>query len=89
MFAMRSTSLLLVLVLGLCYERSTGNPLCTPDTIDFATKLEQSSIVVYGKTMAKTMNEESDSVFHVFFQVDCILKGPATPRQINIINAGK
>ena len=89
MVAVRSTSLLLLLVLGLCYERSSGNPLCTPDNVDFGTKVEQSSIVVYGKTMAKMMNEESDSVFHVYFQVDCVLKGPATLRQINITNAGK
>lgn len=89
MFTINKISLLFVLVLGLCYERSTANPLCTPDTVDFATKVDQSSIVVYGKTMAKMMNEESDAVFHVFFQVDCILKGPATLRQINITNAGK
>ena len=88
MFAFHKTFLFL-LVVGLCYERSIGNPLCLPDTIDFATKVNQSSIVVYGKTMAKMMNEESDSIFHVFFQVDCILKGPATLRQINITNTGK
>jgi len=89
MFTINKISLLFIVVLGLCYERSTANPLCTPDTVDFATKVHQSSIVVYGKTMAKMMNEESDSVFHVFFQVDCILKGPATLRQINITNAGQ
>lgn len=84
------SSIFLLLALALIsYDPSMANPLCTSDSVDFATKVNQSSIVVYGKTMAKMMNEESDSVFHVFFQVDCILKGPATLRQINITNAGK
>jgi len=39
--------------------------------------------------MAKIIDEGSDSIFHVFFQVDCVLKGPATLRQINITNAGR
>ncbi|CAF0894008.1 unnamed protein product [Adineta ricciae] len=67
----------------------TTDRQCLPDTNDFATKVEKSSIVVYGKAMAKIMNEGSESIFHVFYQVDCILKGPATLRQINITNAGR
>ena len=81
-------SILLLLVVSLCSARSGSNRECAQDVVDFATKVEKSSVVVYGKTMAKIMNNGSDSVFYVFFQVDCILKGPATLRQINILNAG-
>lgn len=83
------SSLFLLIIVCVCYGKSTMDRRCTPDTIDFATKVEKSSVVVYGKAMAKIMNEGSDSIFHVFFQVDCILKGPATLRQINITNAGR
>jgi len=86
MFAI--SSVLLLIVVSLCHGKPTDRQ-CTPDTIDFATKVEKSSVVVHGKAMAKIMNEGSDSTFHVFFQVDCILKGPATLRQINITNAGR
>jgi hypothetical protein len=87
MFALTST--FLFIIVSLCHGAPTDNRQCAPDTIDFATKIEKSSVVVYGKTMAKIMNQGSESLFHVFFQVDCILKGPATLRQINITNAGK
>jgi hypothetical protein len=81
---------LIVLVASVSYGRTaTTDRSCVHDTIDFASKIDKSTVVVYGKTMAKTINEESESTFHVFFQVDCILKGPATLRQINITNAGK
>jgi hypothetical protein len=83
------SSIVLLIVVSLCHGKSTTDRQCTPDTIDFTTKVEKSPVVVYGKPMAKIMNEGSDSIFHVFFQVDCILKGPATLRQINITNAGK
>jgi len=86
MFAINSV--LLLIIVSLCYGQTT-NRQCASDTVDFATKVDKSSIVVYGKPMAKAMNEGSDSVFHVFFQVDCVLKGPATARQINITNAGR
>jgi hypothetical protein len=86
MFAI--SSVLLLIVVFLCHGLPT-NRECAPDTIDFATKVDKSSVVVYGKAMAKIMNEGSDSTFHVFFQVDCVLKGPATLRQINITNVGK
>jgi hypothetical protein len=86
MFAI--SSVLLLIVVSLCHGLPT-NRECAPDTIDFATKVDKSSVVVYGKAMAKIMNEGSDSTFHVFFQVDCVLKGPATLRQINITNVGR
>lgn len=82
------SSLVLMVIVSVCHGQSTHRQ-CKPDTVDFATKVDKSSIVVYGKPMAKIMNEGSDSVFHVFFQVDCVLKGPATLRPINITNAGK
>jgi len=86
MFAI--SSVLLLIILSLCHGQLTKRQ-CTPDTVDFATKVDKSSIVVYGKAMAKMMYDGSDSVFHVFYQVDCVLKGPATLRQINITNAGR
>lgn len=83
-------SLCLLVAVSLCYGQATsGDRQCLPDNVDFAEKVEKSSVVVYGKAMAKIMNDGSESVFHVFYQVDCILKGPATLRQINITNAGK
>jgi len=85
MFAISSAFVLIIV----CFCHGTTGRSCPQDTTDFATKVEKSSVVVYGKTMAKIMNEGSDSVFHVFFQVDCILKGAATSRQINITNAGR
>jgi len=86
MFAI--SSVFLLIIVSLCHGQPTSRQ-CTPDTVDFATKVDKSSVVVYGKPMAKIMNEGSDSAFHVFFQVDCVLKGPATLRQINITNAGR
>ncbi|CAF0873203.1 unnamed protein product [Rotaria sordida] len=81
-------NIIFLIIISLCHGIPTTDRQCLPDTIDFNTKVEKSSIVVYGKVMAKMLDEESDSTFHVFFQVDCILKGPATLRQINITNAG-
>lgn len=80
--------LILLAIISLCYGESDKKP-CEPDTVDFATKVDKSSIVVYGKAMSKVLYEGSDSIFYVFYQVDCVLKGPATLRQINITNAGK
>ena len=77
-----------IVLASLCLGQTKADRSCTPDTVDFNTKLEKSTVVVYGKTMAKIMNEGSESIFSVSFQVDCILKGPATVRQINITNAG-
>lgn len=82
------SSIFLLIVVSICSGQTTSR-ICPPDTVDFATKVEKSSVVVYGKPMAKIMNDGSDSVFQVSFQVDCIFKGPATLRQINIIDAGR
>ena len=56
--------------------------------MDFATKVDRSSTVVYGKTTGKILDDSMDGTFRVIFQVECILKGPATARQINITRAG-
>lgn len=82
------SSIFLLIVVSICSGETT-NRICPPDTVDFATKVEKSSVVVYGKPMAKIMNNESDSIFRISFQVDCVLKGPATLRQIDINNAGR
>ena len=86
MFAL--STVILLLVASFSRGQSPSDRPCAPDTVDFASKVEKSSIVVYGKAMAKMLTDGSDETFHVFFQVDCILKGPATLRQINITNAG-
>ncbi|CAF2512113.1 unnamed protein product [Rotaria sp. Silwood2] len=86
MFAI--ASIFFLIIISLCHGVPITDRQCPPDAIDFSTKIEKSSIVVYGKVMAKMLDEQSDSTFHVFFQVDCILKGPATLRQINITKAG-
>ena len=72
-----------------CQVQSTSNRTCWNDTVDFATKIERSSTVVYGKTIGKILDDNMDGTFRVMFQVDCIFKGPATARQINITRAGK
>lgn len=61
---------------------------CANDTNDLATRVKGSSIVVFGTTMGKQLNEGSDTTFHVQFRVDCILKGPSISRLINITEAG-
>jgi len=87
MLAAASTILLLVVVC-LCHGKTTQRK-CRNDDVDFAAKVDQSSVVVYGKTMAKMMDDVNDTTFHIFFQVDCILKGPAIARKINITVVGK
>lgn len=82
------STILLLLIGSLCYGESSKQT-CAPDTVDFATKVDKSPIVVFGKAMSKEFYEGSESVFHVFYQVDCVLKGPATLRRINITNAGR
>jgi len=86
MFAI--TNIFLLIIVSFCYGQTINRP-CVPDTNDFATKVDKSSVVVYGKPMTKPSSEGNDSTFSVFFQVDCILKGPETARQINITNAGR
>lgn len=87
MIALSSVALLLFVTLS--HGLTTTGRTCPTDNVDFKTKVQNSTIVVYGKSMAKTLNEGSDSVFHISFQVDCILKGPPTARQINITNTGR
>ncbi|CAF3240270.1 unnamed protein product [Rotaria socialis] len=82
------SKVIFLIIISVCHGIPTTDRECSPDTIDFDTKVAKSSIVVYGKAMAKILDEENDSTFHVFFQVYCILKGPATLRQINITSAG-
>lgn len=76
-------------VLSTCHGRMLAFEQCANDTIDFASKVENSSFVVFGMSKQKTLADGSDSMFHVNFQVDCIFKGPPIPRMINITQAGK
>jgi hypothetical protein len=62
---------------------------CPEDTVDFGAKVENSSIVVYGKTKGKVLYDGNETIFHLQFQVSCILKGPAIEKNINIMLAGK
>jgi hypothetical protein len=87
MIAVRT--IFLLFALSICDGRVTVYQNCSNDTIDFATKVENSSFVVYGKSTGKALYDGSDSIFHVTFQVDCIFKGSPIARQINIIQAGK
>jgi hypothetical protein len=87
MIAIRTLSFLLVL--SICHGKATFNPECSNDTINFATKVDKSPIVVYGKATGKILDETSDSIFRVVFQVDCIFKGPLIARHINITQAGE
>ena len=79
-----------VLVLFICHGRIAAELFtCSNDTTDFATRVQGSSTVVYGQARAKELHQGSDTLFYVQFQVDCILKGPATSRTINITEAGR
>jgi len=83
------STIILLFVLFICNGRATFYEKCSNDTNNFATKVENSSFVVYGKPTAKTLDETNDSMFYVTFQVDCIFKGPAISRHINITHAGQ
>lgn len=87
MFAVRS--ILFVVLLFNCQKIVIGIDDCPADNIDFATKVANSSIVVYGKSVGKTLYDENDSLFYITYVVDCILKGPVVSRQINITQAGQ
>jgi hypothetical protein len=80
---------LLLFVLSVCNGGIIFHDKCPHDTINFTTKVQNSSFVVLGKSMGKTLDPQSDTMFYVAFQVDCIFKGSAIPRHINITNAGK
>ena len=78
-----------LLLLGECRgSLSSSYSRCANDTNDLATRVKGSSIVVFGTTMGKQLNEGSDTTFYVQFRVDCILKGPLISRMINITEAG-
>jgi len=83
------STLFLCIVLSVCNGKPIFKQTCPDDAIHFATKVENSSIVVYGKTTGKVLYPESDAMFFVLFQVDCVLKGPAIARHINITQAGQ
>jgi len=62
---------------------------CTQiDDVTFATKVRESPLVVYGRSVVKSVDANNDNLFNVTIQVECILKGIQTPRMINITNAG-
>lgn len=83
------STIFLLIVSSTCNGKSTFKKNCPEDNVDFATKVDNSSIIVYGKTIGKNLYGSDDTMFFVQFQVDCILKGPAVERQINITRAGK
>jgi hypothetical protein len=83
------STIFLLIVLSTCDGKSRFHKDCLIDKVDFATKVEDSSIVVYGKTVGKMLYGGNETTFYVSFQVDCILKGPAIVKQINITDAGK
>ncbi|CAF3627747.1 unnamed protein product [Rotaria sordida] len=82
------STIFLLVGLSICNGKSPLKQKCAEDPFDFATKVENSSIVVYGKAIEKKLEKENGSTVHLLFQVDCILKGPAIPRQINITGVG-
>jgi len=83
------STIFLLIVFSICHGKSIDNHQCFNDDIDFATKVANSSIVVYGKATSKTLDHGSDSTFYVTFKVDCIFKGPAISQYINITEAGE
>lgn len=87
MFGVRS--IFFVVLLFSCQKIAIDADDCPKDTVDLATKVANSSIVVYGRSVGKTLYDGSDSKFFISYQVDCILKGPVLFKQINITNAGK
>ncbi|CAF0787592.1 unnamed protein product [Rotaria sordida] len=82
------STIFLLVGLSICNGKSPLKQKCAEDPFDFATKVENSSIVVYGKAIEKKLEKENGSTVHLLFQVDCILKGPAIPRHINITGVG-
>lgn len=79
----------LFVVLFTCQKEIVGIHQCPEDTVDLATKIANSSIVVYGKSIGKALYDGNDEMFYVTYQVDCILKGPPTAKLINITRAGE
>jgi hypothetical protein len=83
------STIFLLFVLSICNAGVVFHEPCPLDTIEFATKVENSSFVVLGKSLEKALDHRSDTMFYVIFEVDCIFKGLAIPRHINITHAGK
>jgi hypothetical protein len=83
------STIFLLFVLSICNAGVVFHEPCPLDTIEFATKVENSSFVVLGKSLEKALDQRSDTMFYVIFEVDCIFKGLAIPRRINITYAGK
>lgn len=79
----------LLIVLFVLNGKSILGRKCPKDSVDFATKVENSSIVVYGQAEGKDYNISNPSIFNVKFRVDCILKGPPMPKYIMISQAGE
>ncbi|CAF2054935.1 unnamed protein product [Rotaria magnacalcarata] len=82
------STIFLLLVASICHGKPTSKRQCVKDTIDFATKVENSSIVVYGKANGIKLDINNRLIFNVTFEVDCILKGSRVPRYITITQAG-
>jgi len=81
-----SSFLLIICCLTISVEsrrRCTG-----VDDVPFSTKVLESPLVVFGKSIVKSIDENNQNLFNVTIQVQCIFKGIQTPRTINITNAG-
>ena len=66
-----------------CDERAPSNAML------FATKVEESPMILIGTSLNKNMETNVRNLFNVTFLVECILKGPPTQRIIYIVQAGK
>ena len=63
---------------------------CINTNVLFLDTISRSSIIVYGKSLAKRIYFETDMelLFNVTFRVDCIFKGQDIEKQIEITEAG-
>lgn len=66
-----------------CGERPVSN------TVLFATKVQESPIILIGTSMNKLIDPNVPNLFNVSFLVECILKGRPTQRLIQIVQAGE
>jgi len=81
-----STLLLFICCLTISIE---ARRKCTAvDDVPFSTKVLESPLVVFGKSIVKSIDENNQNLFNVTIQVQFIFKGRQTPRTINITNAG-
>jgi len=58
------------------------------DDVSFQRKVRESPLVIYGRSIVKSIDPIDQNLFNVTIRVQCILKGSQTPRTINITNAG-